>query len=557
MMRGFWERVSPEIFGISKLSYSVDKLFKDLYAGLIVSIISFPLAMALAIASGASPDKGLITSMVAGFFTSLIGGCRYQIGGPTGAFVVIIFNIINNFGYDGLILATFMAGIILIIAGFLGVGKIIEYIPYPVTAGFTTGIGVTILTTQIKDLLGIQVKEHSADFINRVSFLFENFSCVSYSAMCLGLITLLVILILQKYKPLWPRFLIALLIGVLSVIIFADQFETVGERFSDLKWEIPSFGISNISYDMVQKLFPSAITIAFLAGIESLLCAVVVDSMTSTQHKSDSELIGQGISNIFSALIGGLPATGAIARTAANVKAGAVSSFSGLFHAIFVGIFMYFLLEYMEYIPIACLSGILITVAWNMMGFRQCQYIMKTSKSDISVFLVTLILTIMVDITVAVEVGVLIASFLFIKRIKDRTEVEVFNISHSKPEIQEIKSTPDNTNTDIQCIKVHGPMFFGIASIVENILKQVSFRHKVLILNFEEVPLIDATCASTIRRFVLNAKKATVILTNLKKYPYSYLTHIDRDNENIYGYLTKSMDEAINIARQVIESQKK
>ena len=551
--------ISPEILSLFKKGYSLSGFYKDIYSGFLVAVISFPLAMALAIASGASPEKGLITSVVAGFFTSLFGGCKYQIGGPTGAFVVIIFNIIQNYGYEALLVAGFMAGIILMIAGFLKIGKIIEYIPYTVTAGFTAGIGITIFSTQLHDLFGITNLTNSGDFIKRSVSLFSNIEQTSFYALLIGLSVIAIIFLLQKYKPSYPRFLIALLIGVLSVLFMPENaLETIGGRFKNMGDVTLSMKFPAFSFDLFQAMFPSAITIAFLSGIESLLCAVVADSLTSTKHKSDSELIGQGLSNVISSIFGGIPSTGALARTAANIKAGAVSSFSGIYHALFVGLFMYFLLDYMKFVPIACLSGILITVAWNMVSFKQCAYIFHSSASDIAVFFTTLILTVIVDITVAVEAGVLISGLLFIKRIAQRTEIEISHISGYQPELSKEKSSvPDQICNNIQCINIKGPLFFGLVPTVKTVLKRVLKTPEILILNFAEVPLIDATGAKIISQFVSDAKGVPVILTNLRKYPYEYLKHLDYKKENICGYITQNMSEAIKLAENLLISSKK
>lgn len=547
---------SPEILSCLQKEYSLQYLYKDLYAGLVVAIISFPLAMALAIASGASPDKGLITSIIAGLFTSMFGGSRYQIAGPTGAFVVIIFNIIHTHGYEGLVLSTIMAGIILVIAGLCGIGKIISYMPYTVTAGFTAGIGITILSTQLNDLFGIQIVESIGDVAGRVMYLLENIKYTSVSAISLGIFVVFTIFFLQKKRPQYPRFLIALLIGVLCVMLSSETYETVGSRFEDLKWVTPHIRLPIFSLEMIQKMLPSAMTIAFLAGIESLLCAVVADSLTSTKHKPDSELIGQGVANIMSALFGGLPSTGALARTAANVRAGAISPLSGIFQACFVGIFMYFLMDYMAFVPIACLAGMLITIAWNMTNFKQCLYIFHSSKGDIFVFLTTLILTVMVDITVAVEVGVLMAAFVFIKKIAERTELQVSDVSDQEKTLlldQEHDYTKLLNAKNIQCINISGPLFFGLAPAINIILRRISRTPKVVILNFANVPLIDATGSKIIRQFVNESKEIPVILTNLKKEPYEYLKHIDYKTEGIYGYLTRNMKEALKIVEKLLK----
>jgi SulP family sulfate permease len=537
--------VAPEILSVFKNGYSIRKFCKDIYAGLIVAVISFPLAMALAIASGVSPEKGLITAIVAGIFTSLFGGCKYQIGGPTGAFVVIIFNIIQTHGYNGLVLATMMAGIILIICGFLKVGKIIQYIPYTVVMGFTVGIGITILSTQLNDFFGITSKDVQGGGIDRIIFAYTHIRNCSFYAIVLGSITAIIIFILQKYKPLLPRFLIALLIGVLATVIFGNSFETVGSRFVDLKWTGFSFMCPHITLEMVRQLFPSAITIAFLSGIESLLCCAIADGLTMDKHKSDSELIGQGVSNVFSAFAGGIPATGALARTVANVKAGAISPFAGIFQSIFVCSFMCFLMNYMKYIPMSCLAGMLVTIAWNMIGFKQCLYIFHSSKSDVLVFLVTLILTITVDITIAVEVGVLIALFLFVKRLIERAEVKVSNIAEEQSSMED-----DNIELHraIQCIKIRGPLFFGLTPMIGKVLTKTCKKPEVIILNFKDVPLIDVTGARMIRDVVARSSGVPVILTGLCRYTYEYLEHLDYKHEQRYGYLTKNMNDAIEIA---------
>ncbi|MDR0695460.1 MAG: STAS domain-containing protein [Holosporales bacterium] len=540
--------VAPEILSILKNGYSFNKLYKDIYAGLVVAIISFPFAMALAIASGASPDKGLITSIVAGMLTSLLGGCKYQIGGPTGAFVVVIFNIIQTYGYDGLIVSTIMGGLILVICGLLRVGKIIQYIPYTVTAGFIAGLGITVLSTQLRDWLAITTPDQSGNFMDRIAFICGHISEYSPCSVWLGAVVISVIFLLQKYRPSWPRFLVAIAIGIVSVMIFGDSLETIGTRFTGLRWTGFEFAWPSMNLDMIQMLFPSAITIAFLAGVESLLCCTIADSLTNSRHKSDSELIGQGISNIVAAFFGGLPATGALARTAANIKAGAVSSFAGIFQSLFVCSFMYFFMEYMRYIPISCLAGMLVTIAWNMIGFRQTIYIFRASKSDTYVFLITLFLTVVINVTVAVEIGVLAAMFLFVKRLIERTEIQVSHIARSQPQIE--KHEDLQLRDSIQCINIKGPLFFGLAPAINDILKRVCRKPEVIVLNLEYVPLIDATGARLIRNLVSGTNGIPVILTNLRQYPYEYLKHIDYKNENIYGYLTTNMKDAVEIANQ-------
>jgi SulP family sulfate permease len=538
--------IAPEILSTFNGGYSVRKFCKDVYAGLIVAVISFPLAMALAIASGVSPEKGLITAIVAGTFTSLFGGCKYQIGGPTGAFVIIIFNIIQTHGYSGLVLATMMAGTMLIACGFLKVGKIIQYIPYTVVMGFTAGIGIIIFSTQLNDFLGITSTETHGGEIDKISFVYSHIYDCSFYAIVLGSITAIVIFLLQKYKPMLPRFLVALLIGILATVLLGNSLETVGSRFANLEWTGFSCTCPHITLKMIRQIFPSAITIAFLSGVESLLCCTIADGLTKDRHKSDSELIGQGISNVLSALVGGIPATGALARTAANIKAGAISPIAGILQSLFVCLFMCFLLDYMKYIPMSCLAGMLVTIAWNMIGFRQCLYIFHSSKSDIFVFLITFILTIAADITIAVEIGVLTALLLFVKRLIERTEIEVSNIAKEQSDV--IDDDNIELHRSIRCINIRGPLFFGLTPIMSEILKKAHKKPEVIILNFKDVPLIDVTGARMIRDLTARAAGVPVILTNLCKCTYDYLEHLDYKHEQRYGYLTKNMRDAIEIA---------
>lgn len=535
--REYFCAIRPQIMDPEK--YTVQNIAKDLYAGFIVAIISFPLAMALAIASGVSPEKGLITAVVAGAFTSIFGGCKFQIGGPTGAFVVIIFNIVAVHGFNGLLVASLMAGCFLMIAGFLRIGKIIQYMPYTVTAGFTAGIGVTLLSTQLHDLFGIVAEDNSGSFWGRIQFVWQHIDDMSGATFVLAFGLAGMIFLLQKFRPNYPRFLIAIAIGVGATFWFPEYFDTIGTRFADLKWNGLHFSLPEVNFELVKTLLPSALTIAFLSGIESLLCATIADGLTLTKHKSDAELIGQGMANIVAALFGGVPSTGALARTAANIKAGAVSPLSGIFQSLFVLSFMCFFMDYMKFIPIACLAGMLLTIAWNMIGFRQCTYIFRASKSDSLVFLVTFILTVVVDITVAVEIGVITAMLLFVHRLLEKTEINISEISNRFEGV-------DPSKYGVHCVNINGPLFFGVAPAVDNVLKRVG-DERVLILNFEHVPLIDATGARLIRQ-VVQKSGIPVVLTNLTDYTYQYLDHIDYKHENLYGKLTHSMDEAVKFS---------
>ena len=420
------ENLKPVIFESLK-GYSLKLFKKDLFAGITVGIVAIPLALAFAIASGATPSQGIFTAVIAGFLISFLGGSRYQIGGPTGAFVIIVYGIIAEYGYDGLLLATIMAGIILIFLGLIKVGSFIKFIPYPVTTGFTAGIGVVIFSSQIKDFLGLTYKETSVEFIDKWAAIFSNLQGINYQSALIGVLTILVILILRKISTNIPSHVAAIIIATAVLYFLNMNVETIGGRFGNIEAVFPSFTVPEITLEKIRLLFPAAITIALLAGIESLLSAVVADGMTGSHHKSNTELVGQGVANIFSGFFGCIPATGAIARTATNVRAGGVSPVSGMIHAVFLGLFILFFSFLIEIIPMAALAGVLLVVSVDMMGIKNMKSLFSAPKSDILVLLTTFILTIIVDLTAAVQVGVVLAALLFMKRMSDVTSMGKIN----------------------------------------------------------------------------------------------------------------------------------
>jgi sulfate permease, SulP family len=404
-----WLPFTPKLFTLLKDGYSLADLRADAMAGLIVAIVALPLAMALGIASGASPDKGLITAIIAGFLISLLGGSRVQIGGPTGAFVVVVFNVIAHHGYDGLILATLLAGFMLILAGYARLGEAIRYIPHTVITGFTAGIAVIIATSQVKDFFGLRVENLPADFIPKWSVYFGAWETINFFALMLGFVSLLLIVIFRTKAPKLPAYLIAVIAATIIVTIFHLPVETIGSRFPDIPRGLPWPEMPALTLEKLQAIIPAAFTIAFLAGIEALLSAVVADGMTGFKHRSNQELVSQGIANIASALFGGLPATGAIARTAANIKAGGRTPVSGMLHAIFLLLIMLVATDLMKFVPMAALAAILFMVSWGMSERQHFIAILRGTWQERAALLLTFLLTILVDLTVAIMAGVALA----------------------------------------------------------------------------------------------------------------------------------------------------
>ncbi len=419
-----WHLYVPKLFVVLRQGYTLGDLRHDLIAGLTVSIVALPLAMALAIASGATPDKGLHTAIIAGFLISLLGGSRVQIGGPTAAFIPVVFNVIDKFGYGGLILCTLLAGIMLIAAGVLRIGTLLKYIPQPVITGFTSGIAVSIFSSQVKDLFGLQIDKVPADFFARWSAYFAHWSSFSGATVALALGSLTMIVLIRRYRPNWPGFLIAVIAGAMAITLMHVPVDTIGTRFGGIPATLPQFNFPHIPLERTRELFPSAFTIAFLAAVESLLSAVVADGMIGGHHRSNCELVAQGVANIGSALFGGLPATGAIARTATNIRSGARSPIAGIAHALFLLLFVLALAPLMSYVPLAVLAAVLVMVAWNMAEIESFRHLMSGPIGDRVVLLLTFALTVAFDLTVAIEVGLVLASFLFMHRMSEVVAME-------------------------------------------------------------------------------------------------------------------------------------
>lgn len=531
---------TPKLFTLLKNGYTLADLRSDAIAGLTVAIVALPLAMALAIASGASPDKGLITAVIAGFLISFLGGSRVQIGGPTGAFVVVIFNVIAQHGYDGLILATLMAGVILLIAGYTRMGQIIKFIPHPVVTGFTAGIAVIIASSQVKDFLGLQIDSVPADFIPKWMTYFDAIDTLNLATLGIGVGALVMIIALRRFTPKLPGYLIAVVLSALAVAVFHIPVETIGSRFPDIQAGLPLPQLPAWDFAKLQSVIPSAFTIAFLAGIEALLSAVVADGMTGYKHRSNQELVGQGFANIASGLFGGLPATGAIARTATNIRAGAKTPMAGIFHALFLLLFMLFAMDIMAFVPMAALAAILFIVAWGMSEIGHFIHIFKLSRTDRIVMVLTFLLTVLVDLTVAIGVGVTLACLLFMKHMSESVEIkpEWRKSNALYDEETEYEAQRNDLPQDVEVFQITGPFFFGVASDLVDTLKGMGQMPKVLILRLRLVPYLDATgeCAleSVIKQCGNNGTQ--IVLSGLQPQPLQMLknAHIKEGKAHVH-----------------------
>ncbi len=521
------EAYTPKLLTVFREGYSAATFRADAIAGLTVAIVALPLAMALGIASGASPDKGLITAVVAGFLISALGGSRVQVGGPTGAFVVVIFNVIALHGYDGLLVATLLAGFILIFAGVLRLGQMIKYIPHPVVTGFTAGIAVIIASSQVKDFLGLAVDKVPADFLPKWQAYVGAMPSASWATIGVGVGALTIIVGLRKLAPRIPGFLIAVVASALVVALLKLPVDTVGSRFPDIPVGLPMPSLPEISLSKISAVLPSAFTIAFLAGIEALLSAVVADGMAGTRHRSNQELIGQGVANLGSALFGGLPATGAIARTATNIRSGAKTPVAGIMHAVFLLLFILFGTDLMAYVPMAALAAILFMVAWGMSEYQRFLALLRMPNSDRAVLLLTFGLTVLVDLTVAIAVGVTLASLLFMARMAEAVEVE----SGGKRDIDldaEDMHQRDDLPQGVEVFRIAGPFFFGVAGELLDTLRRVGQSPRVIILRLRLMPLLDASGTQALEEFVEQARLAgaRVILSGVQSQPRSMLDRV-------------------------------
>ena len=512
-------------------NYSKEKFMTDLMAGIIVGIVALPLAIAFGIASGVSPEKGLITAILGGFFVSLLGGCNVQIGGPTGAFIVIVYGIIQNFGIEGLAIATVVAGIILVIMGALKLGTVIKFIPYPIVVGFTSGIALTIFTTQMKDLFGLTMDKVPADFISKWIAYFEHFDTINLWSLLIGLASIVIIAVTPKFSKKIPGSLIAIIL--MTVVVYVMRYhlgitgiETIGDRFT-INASLPGPETINFNMETINLLLPSAFTIAMLGAIESLLSATVADGVTGDKHNSNTELIAQGAANIIVPIFGGIPVTGAIARTMTNINNGGRTPVAGIIHAIVLLLILLFLGPLTKHIPMACLAGVLIIVSYNMSEWRTFRSLMKNPKSDVSVLLVTFFLTVIFDLTIAIEVGLVIACVLFMRRVMETTEISVI-----KDEIDPNAESDITTSEEhliipkgVEVYEINGPYFFGIATKFEEVMAQLGDRPKVRIIRMRKVPFIDSTGIHNLESLckMSQKEKITIVLSGVNEKVHNVL----------------------------------
>ncbi|MEQ1549167.1 MAG: SulP family inorganic anion transporter [Chakrabartia sp.] len=521
-MVGLPTRYTPKLLTVWREGYGAALFKTDALAGITVAIVALPLAMALGIASGASPDKGLITAIIAGFLVSALGGSRVQIGGPTGAFVVVVAGVIAAHGFAGLVLATLLAGIILIVAGYAGLGKLMRFIPMPVVTGFTAGIAVIIASSQIGDFFGLQTGKLPAEFVEKWGVYLNAFDTVGVGTLAIGVGTLAIILGLRRFAPRLPAYLIAIVIASTVTALFDLSVATVGDRFPTMPTTLPAPHIPAFTFAMVQDVLPSAFTIAFLAGIEALLSAVVADGMTGDHHRSGQELVGQGVANMASALFGGLPATGAIARTATNIRAGGKTPIAGILHALFLLLFLLAAGKLIALVPMAALAAILLVVAWGMSEAERFKMLMRMDAGERTLLLLTFALTVLVDLTVAIGVGVTLASLLFMARMSDAAGMLPDDSDAGDP------TQRAELPSGVEVFRFSGPMFFGVAGEMLEALNRIGRTPGTVILRMDRVPYIDSTGAGALATFVRQAKASGthVILCELGTQPWDFLARM-------------------------------
>lgn len=547
-----WAAFTPKFFSVVQSGYGWKELYPDFLAGLTVAIVALPLSMALAIASGASPDKGLVTAVIAGFFISLLGGSKVQIGGPTGAFVVVVFDIISRHGYDGLVLATLMAGVILIIAGYAKLGQIIRFIPHPVITGFTAGIAVIIASSQVKDFFGLQLAETPADFIPKWEAYFHAFPTLNVTTFAIACASLVMMVTLRRVAPRFPAYIVIIAFFAVLVALFQLPVETIGSRYHEIPSGLPVPHLPTLDFLKLKEVLPSAFIIAFLAGIEALLSAVVADGMTGFRHRPNQELIGQGVANLASAAFGGLPATGAIARTATNIKAGGKTPVAGVFHAIFVLLFIQFGSHLITYIPMAVLAAILFIVAWGMSEIDRFIHLLKMPMSDRTVLLLTFGLTVLVDLTTAIGIGVTLSSILFMTRMSRAVEMGMVDSPLDEANGEE-RDQQVVLPKCVEVFRIAGPVFFGVGNELIDTLKNIGRTPRILIIRMRLVPILDASGAAAMDEFVKQCSHmgTSVIFSAVQRQPAKILEKAGLGPTHPNIRYAENYAQAIEIAKDI------
>ena len=559
----------PKFFGLFKKgNYNKETFTADLIAGIIVGIVALPLAIAFGIASGVSPQQGLITAVIAGFIVSLLGGSHFLIGGPTGAFIVIVYGIVGRYGMSGLIIATVLAGIILVLMGIFKLGTIIKFIPYPIVVGFTSGIAVVIFSTQIKDFFGLAVENVPSGFIPQWGTYLKNFFSLNIYETLLSLFCLLVIIYWPRITRRVPGSLAAIIAGIAASLLLSRfagiEFATIGSKFPELASgiEMPHPELPKIDFSTIPNLFQPAFTIALLCAIESLLAAMVADGITGKRHDSNTELIGQGVANIVTPFFGGIPATGAIARTMTNINNGGRTPVTGLIHAFVLLLIFLFLMPYAVYIPLACLAAILVVVAYNMSEWRTFVYLLKGDKTDVAVLLITFFLTVIIDLTVAIEVGLVLAIILFVKRVSETSTIRVLKDDYVHgTEDDETAQLTDTEHLDIpkgvEIYEIDGPFFFGLASKLDELDRDLKKKNlQVRIIRMRKVPFMDSTGLNNLRNLWLRSRKEKVqiILSGVNENVLHYMRKAGFANEIGEGFIFPHIIPALAKATELTET---
>lgn len=554
-MKGMFK---PKVLDTLK-SYSGKQFSHDILAGIIVGIVALPLAIAFAIASGVTPDKGLVTAVVAGFIISAMGGSRVQIGGPTGAFIVIVYGIVQVYGVNGLIVATFMAGIMLIIMGFARLGTVIKFIPHPLIIGFTTGIAVIIFSSQVKDFLGLKMEWVPAGFLEKWRAYFKNMQSLNIYTILIAAATILIIILWPKVSKKIPGSLVAILLTTTAVQLFHLPVETIGSRFGIISSSFPKPEIPLVDFATIKHLIQPAFTIALLCAIESLLSAVVADGMIGGNHRSNMELVAQGTANIFSSMFGGIPATGAIARTATNVKNGGRTPVAGMVHALVLLIILLIAGKWASYIPIANLAGILVIVAYNMSEWRNFKFILKGPRGDVAVLLITFFLTVLIDLTVAIEVGIVLAAFLFMRDMIRFSDVSILTREIDDDQFgYDVVEGKYQLPKKVEVFEITGPLFFGSAYKFKEAMKFIEKSTRVLIIRMRHVPIVDATGIQTLHEVYAESKKhhRKIILSEINS---SQVMKELKDARLIFaigkGNVAVTIEEALSRAGVLIEDK--
>ena len=551
--------IQTKLFSCLK-TYNKKTFMSDLMAGIIVGIVALPLAIAFGIASGVTPEKGIITAIVAGLVISLFGGSKVQIGGPTGAFIIIIYGIIQKYGFEGLTIATLMAGFFLVLFGLLRLGTIIKYIPYPIVVGFTSGIAVTIFTTQIKDLFGLSLPSNPSDFIEKWGVYLQNFNTIDPWCALIGVASVVVIAVTPRFSKKIPGSLIAIILMTIVALLLKNfagvlSIETIGDRFS-ISNELPAAQVPDMNWETIKSLVSPAITIAILGAIESLLSATVADGVIGDHHDSNTELVAQGLANIASPLFGGIPATGAIARTMTNINNGGKTPVAGIIHAVVLLLIFLFLMPLAKYIPMACLAGVLVVVSYGMCGWRSFLELMKNPKSDVTVLLITFFLTIIFDLTIAIEVGLIIACLLFMKRMSETTDVKA--ITEEIDLNQDAEFSTGNLEhliipQGVEVYEINGPYFFGAGNKFEEIMASFGDRPKVRIIRMRKVPFVDSTGIHNLTNLCEMSKKEgiQIVLSGVREKVNGQLEHAGFyhliGEENICSHINLALKRANEI----------